>query len=214
MLTIKTFAFNMVQVNTYVLHDETKEAVIIDCGAFFSEEQEVLAAYINENDLTVKHLIDTHGHFDHIMGNGFAFHHFGLRPLMHAEDESVYLNSGSLISRLMRRELNIETPAIGQYIAEGDAISFGTHRLQVLHTPGHTRGGVTLYCAEEHCAFCGDCVFLEEIGRTDLEGGDYNTLIQAIKTKIMTLPDDTVLYSGHGPTTTVGHEKRHNRYLQ
>ena len=214
MLTIKKFVFNMVQENTYVVHDETGEGVLIDCGALFEEEQRELEQYVEANNIRLRHLIDTHGHFDHVFGNGFVRDKWGLLPMMHPDDKSVYENSKRTAGLLMRINVNIEITPISRELNEGDVVEFGNHKFSVIHTPGHSPGGVCLYCPEESTLFSGDSLFMHEIGRTDLEGGDYEALINGLKEKILPLPGHTKVYPGHGPSTTIADEAIHNPYLR
>lgn len=212
-LVVKCLTLNMVQENTYIIHDETREAAIIDCGAFYPEEEQQIVDYIAENNLVVKHYLCTHGHFDHIFGNAFVLRTYGLSPQMHRDDEPTYLASEELVRLLMRATISLDLPPIGHYLEAGDVLHMGHHTLEVRFTPGHSVGSVSFYSPEAGVVFGGDCLFQGGIGRTDLPGGDYDTLITSIRTQLLTLPDDTLVYSGHGPATTIGQERGSNPYL-
>lgn len=213
-LVVKAFTLNMVQENTYIAYDDTREAVIIDCGAFFPEEEQLLENYIRDNQLTIKHYLCTHGHFDHIFGNAFIQRTYGLLPQMHRADESTYLASEELVRLLMRTDIRLDLPPIGHYLEAGEVICFGHHTLEVRFTPGHSVGSVSFYSPEAGVVFGGDCLFQGGIGRTDLPGGDYHTLIASIHSQLFSLPDTTIVYSGHGPATTIGTERTTNSYLR
>jgi len=210
MLKIKTFVFNPVMENTYLLYDETQEAAIIDCGASNEKEQKQLADFIKENKLTVKRLLNTHLHFDHLLGNGFIYDTYGLTPEYHKEEES--------IAEL--KKLNIAFSPIkykqidaGRFIEHEEEIAFGNTRLKALFTPGHSAGGLSFYCEKDRCVFTGDTLFHHDIGRTDLPGGNHKILIQSINNHLFTLPDSTVVYPGHEQPTTIEEEKLNNPYF-
>ena len=210
-MQIKIFEFNPVQVNTYLIYDETQEAAIIDCGAFTTEEQERLKDYIASNGLILKHLLNTHLHFDHLLGNRFIYDTYGLKPEYQEEEESLPgLQKQTLIFGL---PVDYEPVAAGHFLNDDDSIRFGNTTLQAILTPGHSPGSLSFYCREANCVFTGDALFRHDIGRTDLWGGNEETLLTAIRTKLLTLPDDTVIYPGHGPASTVHEEKLHNPYI-
>jgi glyoxylase-like metal-dependent hydrolase (beta-lactamase superfamily II) len=193
--------------NTYLLYDETKEAVIIDCGAFTNRENEELSDFIRENELILKHLLNTHLHFDHILGNQFIFETYGLKPEYNKADEPLLQQN--------RRMLFIRYEPIfaNHFLNDGDEISFGNTTLKALSTPGHSPGSLSFYSEKDGCVFTGDALFHLEIGRTDLWGGNYPELIRSIKNKLLTLPEDTVVYPGHEESSTVGEEKTHNPHF-
>jgi glyoxylase-like metal-dependent hydrolase (beta-lactamase superfamily II) len=207
-MIIKQFIFNPIQVNTYLLYDETKEAVLIDCGAYNDREKQILADYIKENRLCLKHVLNTHLHFDHILGNQFIFETYGLKPQYAREDEDMPgLGTGGMF--LPIRATHIYTD---NYLKEGDEISFGGKQLKALSTPGHSPGSLSFYCEQEACVFTGDALFHRSIGRTDLWCGDLGKLLHSIRTKLFSLPDDTVVYPGHEEISSIGEEKRENPY--
>ncbi len=213
MMTIKKFEFNMLPVNTYVVWDETKEAVVIDAGCFFDSEKQALKEYIVKNGLTIKHLLNTHLHFDHVFGNPFMLHEFGIKAEAHEAD----LPWLEQITERVKSFgiMNCEPPVpLKGYLHEGDTVAFGTHAFTIFHIPGHSLGSLVFYCAEEKALFTGDVLFEHSIGRTDLGGGTEEELVQGIRTKLLTLPDDTVVYPGHGPNTTIKAEKQYNIYLR
>ena len=212
-MTVKCFEFNMFPVNTYVLSDETGEAVIIDAGCFYEDEQEKLRKYIKDNGLTVKHLLNTHLHLDHIFGNAFVEREYGVKPEAGAEDEFL-LSKMKEYCHVFGIDLNEEPPAIGKYLSEGDEVTFGNTSLKVLNTPGHSPGSLVFYSEKDGCAFCGDVLFRGSIGRTDLDKGDFKQLINSISTKLFTMPDNTYIYTGHGDPTTIGNEKMNNPFFR
>lgn len=212
MITIKTFEFNYFSENCYLLHDETGEAVLIDCGASNKEEENQLTAYVTDNKLTIKHLLCTHLHLDHIFGNEFVYKTYGLRPQVH-RFEVEKLPSPADQARLFGMQIPIQEVEVDHYIVGNDIIKFGNSELTALLVPGHSPGGLTFYNSKERFVISGDALFNGSIGRTDLWGGNYEVLIAAIKDKLMTLPDETVVYPGHGPTTSIIEEKYNNPFL-
>ena len=212
-MTVKCFEFNMFPVNTYVLSDETNEAVIIDAGCYYEDEQEMLKQYIERNGLKVKHLLNTHLHLDHIFGNAFVTREYGVKPEASADDEFL-LPKVEDYCRMFGFKLNEETPSIGSYLKEGDEIRFGNTVLKVIQAPGHSPGSLVYYSGKDNCLFCGDVLFRGSIGRTDLDKGDYHQLINSISTKLFVLPDQTIVYTGHGESTTIGNEKMNNPFFR
>ena len=211
-MTIKTFTFNPFQENTYILHDETHEALIIDAGCLNDEEKRLLKFYFEENDLTLKRLINTNLHLDHQFGNKFISDTFKVLPEARIEDESILKNVVAQ-ARTFGLSINEEAQSLGGYIVENQEIKYGTSSLVALHVPGHSPGSMAFYLEKEGVLFAGDVLFRGSIGRTDLPKGDHATLIQSITKKLLVLPDSTVVYCGHGPTTTIGYEKKNNPYL-
>ena len=211
-MTIKTFTFNPFQENTYLLFDETKEAVLIDAGCITETEKLTLKRFIDENGLTLKRLINTHLHLDHQFGNKFVADTFGLLPEANQQDEFLLANVVAQ-ARSFGFSVEEEAQALGAYINEGDEIKFGNCSLKAIHVPGHSPGSLAFYSEKEGVVFAGDVLFRNSIGRTDLPYGDYATLILSITKKLLPLPDSTVVYCGHGPSTTIGSEKSSNLYL-
>ncbi len=212
-MEIKRFVVNPLEENCYVLSSGTGEAVIIDNGTFYAEEKEALFHYFEDNKLTPVRQLLTHAHFDHLFGTGDFYERYGLKADFHADDAYLYFDVTRQLEYIIGRGMNVKVAPLGTYLKEGDIISFGTHQLKVIHTPGHSRGGVAYYCEKEKVIFCGDTIFKGSIGRTDLEGGDQQQLIDSIKQKILTLPDDVVIWPGHGQPTTVAEERGGNPYL-
>lgn len=214
MLKIKTFVVNMVEENCYVLSDETREAVIIDDGSFVRGEHEAIDQYLSRENLKLKYVLNTHGHFDHTMGNAYLYEKYKLKPRMAAADADMYTDTSLQIQVILGHRIDIKVAPLGKPLNEGDVISFGTHQLKVISVPGHTPGGLCYYCKSENILFSGDSLFLQSVGRTDLPGGNMLDLINNLKAKILTLPPITKVYPGHGPTTTIQQEQNLNPYLR
>lgn len=214
MLHIQRFTVNMIEENCYVLSDETGEAVIIDCGAFFPEEKKNIREYIEQNRLRPKRLLNTHGHFDHVFGAAFVHDTYGLRPEMLTAEAATYAAAAGQMRMFLHRDLPLVTPPAGPAFNDGDLLTFGSHTLRAIATPGHTPGGACFYCKEEGCLFSGDSLFRHAIGRTDLPGGNEEALVASLRTKVLTLPGDVRVFPGHGDETTVGEERKANFYLQ
>lgn len=212
MLNIKTFVCNMLQENCYVVSDESKECIIVDCGVYYPEEQAALVSYIREAGLRPVHLIATHGHLDHNFGNALIFREFGLKLEIHQQDSSLIEHSERQADVFYQLELDEEMPPIGRMLSADDTISFGSHKFTIIETPGHSRGGVCYYCEDEHVLFTGDTLFNHSVGRCDFSGGSMFMLIQSLRT-LSQLPDNTRVYAGHGPQTTIGEEVATNPYL-
>ena len=214
MLNIKRFNCNMLSENCYVVSDDTLECVIIDCGAFYPEEGQAIVGFIRNGSLIPKHLLCTHGHFDHCMGNGYIYRAFGLKPETHIGDEFLMEKMQRQTQDILGVNIDLDVPPTGPYLTEKDVIKFGTHRLQILHTPGNTPGGIVFYCEEERTAFSGDTLFRMSIGRTDFERGSYEQMLDSLHNVVAHLPADTTVYPGHGPQTTIAEELRYNPYFK
>lgn len=212
MITIKSFEFNYFQENTFLLYDDTREAVLIDCGCCRKEEEKELTDFIFENKLTLKHLLCTHLHVDHVFGNGFIYKTYGLKPEVNKQDVEK-LPSPDEQAKLFGLRQHVENVPVEKYIVGGEIIKFGTSELQVLTVPGHSPGSVAFYNQKNGFAIVGDALFAGSIGRTDLWGGNQDVLVAAIRDKLLSLPDETVIYPGHGPETRVIDEKFNNPYL-
>jgi glyoxylase-like metal-dependent hydrolase (beta-lactamase superfamily II) len=211
MITVKTFVFNPFQVNTYLLYDETNECIIIDPGCLEDYEKKEISDFIISQKLRPVRLFDTHPHIDHIAGNKFIADTYGLKLEVH-KDSLQLLRSAKGFAVAFGIE-NIEPQEPAGYIAEGDLIKFGNSEIKVLYTPGHADGSVCFYSEKNKLVIVGDVLFNEGIGRTDFPTGNHEALIKNIKTKLFTLPDDTEVYPGHGPSTTIGWEKENNPFL-
>lgn len=208
----QSFTFNPVQENTYLLWDEqTLEAAIVDAGAWDRQEEQSLAGSIEALGLKLKYVLQTHAHFDHTFGLPFVHRTYGLKPIFHKDEADVYRQMPSMAARF---GLNMGggMPAIGQLLSDGDELLLGTTAVRLIHTPGHTPGSSVFYIPDAGLLFSGDTLFRESIGRTDLPGGSYEDELDSIKNKLFCLPDDTVVLTGHGPSTTIGWEKQNNPY--
>lgn len=212
MMKIECLQCNMLGENCYVVSDDSKECVIIDCGAFYEEERRALVEYIRNNELKPVHLLCTHGHLDHNFGNETIFNEFGLHPEVAEGDENLLKNLSRQAQTFYGLTLDIKTPPVQHFLTDREVVRFGNHSLEVLETPGHSRGSVVFYCKEENVLFSGDTLFRMSIGRTDLGGGSMMQIIQSLR-MLAQLPDETKVYPGHGDTTTIGDELRMNPYM-
>ena len=209
-MTIQSFVFNAFQENTYIISDETKECVIVDPGCYDDHEKKELSDYISENQLRVQILLNTHCHIDHILGNEFVKQKYGSKLYLH-KTEVFVLNAQKILAA--HYGFNLYQPATpDNYLNEGDFIEFGAQKFSVLFVPGHSPGHIAFYNEKEKVVLAGDVLFLNSVGRTDLPGGNHNTLIESIHRKLFTLPDDVTVYPGHGNETTIGLEKRTNPF--
>ena len=213
-MKIKTFQCNPLQENCFVVSDDdNREAMVIDCGAFFEDERRAIAAYINDNGLTLRHVLCTHAHFDHIFGLDTLCQEFNVKPRLHAADEFLYLGMNRQVASFLGTGYYRTMPPLGEPLKDKELIAFGGQQLEVLHTPGHSPGSVLFYSEEAKVLFAGDTLFRMSVGRTDLEGGSWQQLMQSLSRVVAQLPDDVTVYTGHGPATTIGDEKRMNPYF-
>jgi glyoxylase-like metal-dependent hydrolase (beta-lactamase superfamily II) len=212
MLTIKSFVFSPLQENTYLLINEEKQCCIIDPGCYFQQEKDMLKNYVHENMIQPVLLLNTHCHLDHVFGNKFVHETWGLLPHIH-EKEKKLLTLASASADMWGMPFD-EYQGELKYIKEGTSIGLEGDEMEVLFTPGHSPGSVSFYYEKGGFVIGGDVLFSGSIGRTDLPGGDYDVLIRSIQTKFFTLPDDTKVFSGHGPVTTIGFEKMNNPYVK
>jgi len=212
-MKIKRFEFNMFPVNCYVVWDETYEAVVIDPGCYYEEEKQALKTFILSNKLTVKHLLNTHLHLDHIFGNPFMLKEFGLKSEACQIDE-FWLENAAKQSRMFGFELKEEPVPLGKYLHDGDIISFGNTQLEAIHVPGHSPGSLVFYSKGDNCMFSGDVLFQGSIGRADLAGGNFDDLREHICSRLFVLPNETIVYPGHGAPTTIGIEKVENPFFR
>lgn len=211
-MNIKTFTTGPLDVNCYIVSDESKECVIIDCAAFTENEQKAIIDYIRQEQLVPKHLLCTHAHIDHIAGNKAIYDAFGLKPEYHRLDQKLMTEYQTQAEYILGMRLMYELPMGESLLGDGDIVEFGNTRLRVMLTPGHSPGCVFFVNDEEHKAFCGDTIFRGSIGRTDFMGGSMFQIINSLRL-ISQMPDDTELYPGHGPQTTIGYELAHNPYM-
>lgn len=211
MTNLHIFTFNPFQVNTYLLYDNSGECIIIDPGCYSREEKSEFQNFITNNKLKPKYCINTHCHIDHVAGNNFIADTYSLKPMIHKE-------SLKFLKHLKEKGqfygFKMEDPVFPElYLSEGDQIETQNISLKVIYTPGHADGSICLLNEHEKYIISGDVLFLESIGRTDFETGDYELLAENIRQKLFTLPDDYIVYPGHGPETSIGHEKKFNPFL-
>jgi hydroxyacylglutathione hydrolase len=211
MIQIKKFTFNPVGVNAYLLWDETKEAVLIDPACSNSAEERTLSSFVEENNLKIIHLLNTHGHFDHLMGNSFAGDKWNLTSRIHPGDLSMVSQARQ---HAMFFGITMVNPNEAQSLDQQEEIAFGNSVLKVIHVPGHSPGSVAYHCEVAKFLVVGDILFEGSVGRTDLPGGNHALLITGIKEKLLTLDDSTRVFSGHGNETTIGEERRFNPFLK
>lgn len=210
-MKIFKFVFSPIEVNTYILADESGDCAIIDCGCYDKTEENKLAGFINEHKLKPVLLLNTHCHLDHIFGNGFILERYGLRARSGEPDE---MNRKDAVQHAMLFGLEMEEPPEPEaFITDKQVMKFGTTELIALTVPGHSPGSIAFYSEKNGCVFTGDALFSGSIGRTDLPGGDYDTLLKSIRNKLFVLPLSTVVYSGHGSETTIGREMNSNPYF-
>jgi glyoxylase-like metal-dependent hydrolase (beta-lactamase superfamily II) len=211
MISVKIFVFNAFQENTYVLHDPSGECIVIDAGNSTAGENEQLVDYFDEKSIRPVKLINTHGHLDHVFGNAWFMENYSMKTSLHRADEPLIKGAkehGYLYG------ISMDTPPpVGEYLEEGDLIQFGQSTLKCIHVPGHSPGSLVFYSEQDGFIIVGDVLFQGSIGRTDLPGGDYATLINGISNKLFTLDDKVVVYCGHGPETTIGNERRFNPFF-
>lgn len=212
-MKIKRFEFNMFPVNCYVLYDETNEAVVIDPGCYYEEEKEKFKEFISRKGLTIKHLLNTHLHFDHTFGNAFVQKEYGVTAEAHQADE-FWIEEAPKQSRMFGLNLKEKPEPIGKYLHDGDIITFGNSKLEAIHVPGHSPGSLVYYSKADGCIFSGDVLFQGSIGRADLAGGNFDQLIEGICSRLFILPAETIVYPGHGAPTSIGTEKSDNPFFR
>lgn len=211
MLEVRSFTFNPLQENTYIIYNEEKDCLVVDPGCYFGNERRELQEFIEKYALLPKSLLNTHCHLDHVFGNDFVSKTYLLDLHIHPLEKPVLDYAPTSGIQWGFPFGNYKGPLV--YIREGEEISLGSDRLKILFTPGHSPGSICFYCEKQSFVIGGDVLFMESIGRTDLPGGDHETLLASIQTELFVLPDNTVIYSGHGPTTTIGHEKKFNPFV-
>ncbi len=211
-MQIKGFVFNPFFENTYVVWDETGECVVIDPGCLERHEKQELKEWIEENGLKPVRLLNTHSHLDHVFGNDFVHRTWDLTPELHPSDERVYISYANTAGIYGFNHAD-PLPDPSYNLEEGQTITFGNSSLEILFLPGHCPGHVAFLSKEQKFMVSGDVLFQDSIGRTDLPGGDMQTLLDSIRYKVLPLDEDIVVYSGHGPETTIGREKRMNPFL-
>jgi len=207
-MIFETLAVGPLSVNCYIIGcEKSREGIVVDPGG----DVDLITGLVQRHGLKIHSIINTHGHFDHIGGNRQAMATFGARLLIHQADAPMLSRSAEVAGKYGIQGEN--SPEADAWLIDGMEIFFGTCRLKVLHTPGHTQGGCCLYFEEELKVVTGDTLFADSIGRTDLPGGSHEQLLESIRTKLFTLPDEVIAYPGHGPQTTIGHEKSFNPYF-
>ena len=211
-MNVVKFVFNPIQENTYIVWDETQECIIIDAGNMSAREDRVLADFIEEQGLKPVLAVNTHCHFDHILGVEFVKSTYGV-PFAASSADLDLLKSGRASGAMFGMELGALPENIDIDLATTEEIKFGNTTLRVITTPGHTKGCVSLYDEASKSLFTGDTLFRESIGRTDLPGGDYPTIMQSIIKKILPLGDEVVVYPGHGDKSNIGHESLYNPFV-
>ncbi len=212
MITIEQHTFNPFQENTFLVYDETKEALIIDAGCYTPAEKQTFKQLIEEKGLHIKGVISTHSHLDHVFGNKFIMETFDVGLTIHKEDLQTLLMLEEVCSAYGIPNVD-KSPMPTSFVKEGEKITFGNSSLDIVFVPGHAPGHIAFIAHDEKFIVNGDCLFLGSIGRTDLPGGNHKQLIESITNKIFTLPEDYTVYCGHGPSTTVGFEKNHNPFF-
>lgn len=209
---VQVFEFNPFGENTYVVWDETGECVLFDPGCYTHEERDTLKVFIEKNNLRPVRLINTHCHLDHVFGNPFVVKTWGIGLEIH-EGEWPVLARFEQVCQMYGVPFSEGQPMPVNFLSGGEILTFGNTRLKILYTPGHSPASLSFYNEDEGYVIAGDVLFYESIGRTDLPGGDFDTLIKSIRTQLFALPDETLVYPGHGPSTTIRHEKEYNPFL-
>ena len=212
MIKVEYFTFNPLAENTYVLSNEKGVALIIDPGCYFTEEERTLKNHIDENNLNPAQLLNTHCHLDHVFGNNWVHKTYGLELYLHRDEEKI-LEFAPAFGNMYGLGFTNYKNAL-HFLSEEDKIFLGDDRLKILFTPGHSPGSICFYCAEQNFIIGGDVLFYESIGRFDLPGGNEEELYKSIREQLYILPDETIVYPGHGEPTTIGHEKRHNPFVK
>ena len=212
MAHVAAFEFNPFQENTYIVYDETKECIIFDPGCYQAAERQQLDEFIASAGLKPVRLINTHCHVDHVLGNKHVAEKYGLKLEMH-KGEIPVLQSVPMVCQMYGIPGYDPSPEGEVWLEEGDVVTFGETKLEVLFTPGHSPASLSFFCRADGFLIAGDVLFQNSIGRTDLPGGDFDTLIRSIKEKLFPLGDEVKVYPGHGPATTIGYEKGHNGFL-
>ena len=214
MISIASFVFNEFSENTFVLYDESKECLIFDPGCYTQSERDELAAFVEKNELKPVRLINTHCHVDHVFGNAFVAEKYDLGLEIHKGEEPVLEHYMRIASMYGFTDAQA-SPVPSAFLKEEEEIVFGNNsKLKMLFTPGHSPASLSFYSQANGFVIAGDVLFNGSIGRTDLPGGDFKTLMASIFSELLPLGDETKVYCGHGPSTTIGHERRYNPFLK
>jgi glyoxylase-like metal-dependent hydrolase (beta-lactamase superfamily II) len=208
---VKRFVFNSFGVNTYVLSDDRGKCLIVDPACQYLDEETDLLGYINRNHLIPVGMVNTHFHIDHIVGNTLICNTYNLRPQCHKSSQMLWETAAEFGAAFGIKIENLIIPK--DFLSEGDLISYGNSSVEVLYTPGHADGSICLVNHAERYVIAGDVLFRDSIGRTDLPTGSFDVLYESITSKLFTLPDDYIVYPGHGPETSIGYEKMNNPFL-
>ncbi len=212
MIQIKKFTFNPVAVNAYLLWDETGEGILIDPACYYADEEDELAYFVEKQNVKIVELLNTHGHFDHLMGNGFAAEKWNCKFRIHSGDANMPAEAKQYAALF---GITMNNPPVNvEILKEGELIKFGDTELKVIHVPGHSPGSVAFYGEQDKILVVGDIIFEGSVGRSDLPGGNHDLLISGIREKLLVLENDVKIYPGHGGSTSVGIEKRTNPFLR
>ena len=212
MIKVDFFTFNPLAENTYLLTNEKQQALIIDPGCYFAEEEKTLQNFIAENNITPVQLLNTHCHLDHVFGNNWVNKNYGLELFIHPGEQTVLELAPAAGNMYGLNFTNYKGKL--HFLNEGDKVFFGDDELEVLFTPGHSPASICFYCKAQNFLIGGDVLFNESIGRFDLPGGNEQQLYKSIREKLYVLPDETIVYPGHGEPTTIGHEKKYNPFVR
>lgn len=211
MLHVKVFLFNPIQENTYIVYNDENQAIIIDPGCYHENERQEVARFLEQNHLSLVQLVNTHCHLDHVFGNRYIHETYGLDLHMHPLEKTV-LDFAPTVGLMWKLPFdNYDGPFV--HLKPGEKLQLGDNYLDILFTPGHSPGSLSFYAPVEGFVIAGDVLFRGGVGRSDLPGGDFNVLAQSIREQLYTLPDETRVLPGHGPETTIGHEKKTNPFV-
>ncbi len=213
MLNVKVFTCNPLGENTYIVHDDLGEAIFIDCGAYTEDERNEIKSYVEKNNLRPIYHLLTHGHFDHAFGAQFLYDTYGLTPHVHEADSVVYPYDKELATVVFHKPIKMDSLPEARYFAEGARFKVGNAEFEAIHTPGHTPGGTCFFCESEKVLFSGDSLFMGTIGRCNFPMSSEMDLLRSLRTKILTLPKSTVVYPGHGTSTTIEREINENFFF-
>jgi hydroxyacylglutathione hydrolase len=212
MIEIRKFVFNAFMVNTYILYDETGECVLVDAACYEPKEEQEISKFIAGNNLKLVRNLNTHCHIDHVLGNNFIAQTYGINPEYH-ENSVPFFHTVKEIGSSFGYTLG-EIPEPKRFLEDNETIRWGNSSLKVLFTPGHAEGSVCFYNREQGFVITGDVLFRDTIGRTDLPSGDFDQLMTSIRTRLFTLPPETIVYPGHGPDTQIGYEMENNPFIR
>jgi hydroxyacylglutathione hydrolase len=213
MTEVTVFEFSPFAENTYVVYDDSGDCAIFDPGCYTEAERTTLRDFISNKKLRVVRLINTHCHLDHVFGNAFVHRTWGVLPELH-RGELPLLEHYPATCRMYGIPGAEPSPMPDHFLEAGTVLAFGNTRLDILFTPGHSPASLSFYCPESGFVLAGDVLFLESIGRTDLPGGNHSTLLESVRSQLFTLPGETMVYPGHGPATTIRHEKEYNPFFE